>query len=406
MSHNKKVLIVMPSMKIGGAEKSLVSLLNRLTPEIQEENGISLDLMVVNTNGELYASIPKYINLVDSPDDFRIYITQLKELISTGNWTVKGLFHKLQWQIIKKITSNPDGLSENDLYWTKMSKYINKFSRSYDIAISYMNGAASYYVIDKVEAKKKYIWVHNQLEKLNVNRKFLKVFFEKADGIVTISDLCVNSIVKSYPEFKDKIYSIPNLSDEIEIKRKAEAFYPDEYKEISMPIILSIGRLVHQKGFDIGIEAAKILTQNNINFVWFIMGEGKLKSQLQQQIVDSQLEDRIILLSVRDNPYPYMKNCDIVFQPSRYEGKSIVLDEAKILLKPIVTSDYDTVHDQIQSNITGVIAKLNPQDLARALEMVIEDSELSRKLSRNLEISMRNRSDEFKLYLNFIKGLA
>ena len=400
----KKVLIVMPSMKMGGAEKSLISLLNRLTPEVQEKNGISIDLMVANTNGELYASIPKFINIVDAPDDFRIYMTQFKELLSIGGWTLSGLFHKVQWQIVKKISANPEYLAENDLYWLKMSKYLTGPKKTYDIAISYMDGPGSYYVIDKVEARKKYVWVHNQLEKLKVNRKFLRRFIEKANGIITISDLCVASIIKMYPEFKEKVFSIPNLSDEHEIERKAEEFYPTEYKGIKIPIILSIGRLFYQKGFDIGIEAVRILAERKMDFVWFIMGAGELKAKLQEQIIDCKLEDKVILMGVRDNPYPYIKNCDVVFQPSRYEGKSIVLDEAKILLKPIVTSDYDTVHDQIINGDTGIVANLNPQALASSLEKVIVNDKIKNDLSNNLKYELESKMDTLELYINVLRG--
>lgn len=403
MTH-KTVLIVMPSMKMGGAEKSLISLLNRLTPEIQEENDISIDLMVANTNGELYSSIPKFINIIDTPDDFRVYITQFKELITTGNLTLMGLIRKIQWQIVKKINLNPDKLPENDLYWVKMSKYLTGPPKIYDIAIAYMDGPGSYYVIDKVQAGKKYVWVHNQLEKLKVNRKFLKGFFEKANGIVTISDLCVNSIVSVYPEFKDKVVTIPNLSDEREIERKADEFYPAEYDGIKVPIILSIGRLFYQKGFDIGIEALKILDECKIDYIWFIMGTGELKGKLQQQIIDYELEKKVFLIGVRDNPYPYIKNCDVIFQPSRYEGKSIVLDEAKILFKPIVTSNYDTVYDQIVNGITGYIADLNPKALADALKEIIENDKIKNDLSNNLKIELENKRDELELYMNILRG--
>lgn len=400
----KEVLIVMPSMKMGGAEKSLISLLNRLTPETQKELGITVELMVVNINGELYGEIPSHIKQVDAPADFRIFITQFKELLSSRSWTVKGLLRKIQWQVEKKFCKNPEGLSVNELYWRKMSKYLENTRKEYDVAISYMDGPASYYVIDKVAAKKKIVWVHNQLEKLKVNKDFLYPFFAKADGIVTISDLCVESIVKEYPAFAKKVYSIPNLSDKAAIRAKAEAFFPEEFKEQHKPVILSIGRLFYQKGFDIGIQAAKVLSDRDIDFAWFIMGTGELKNQLQQMIEENQLTDKVILLGVRENPYPYINHCDVIFQPSRYEGKSIVLDEAKIMMKPIVTSDYDTVHDQIKNEVTGIIAKLNPSELADALQRVIMSEQIRQRLSDNLFNEMVNGKDEFELYRKILRG--
>lgn len=400
----KEVLIVMPSMKMGGAEKSLISMLNRLTRETQSELGISVELMIANVNGELYGEIPAYIKQVDAPEELRIYITQFKELLSSRSLTVNGLLRKIQWQIEKKICRNPEGLSVNELYWRKMSKYLSLFKKEYDVAISYMDGPATYYVVDKIKARKKFVWVHNQLEKLKVNKAFLGEFFSRVDGIVTISDLCADSIAKIYPEYAKKVYSIPNLSDELAIRVKSEAFFPEEFVGMNRPIVLSIGRLFYQKGFDIGIKAAKVLSDRGIYFVWFIMGTGELKNQLQQMVEEYHLEDKVILMGVRKNPYPYLKQCDVVFQPSRYEGKSVVLDEAKILLKPIVTAEYDTVHDQIKNDVTGIIARLDAEELADALQKVISSESIRHRLSDNLMNEMVNKVDEFREYRRVLRG--
>lgn len=400
----KEVLIVMPSMKMGGAEKSLISLLNRLTPDAQKELEISVEVMVANTNGELYGEIPAFIKQVKAPADFRVFITTIKELISYKNWTVCGMLRKIQWQIEKRVCKNEKGLSENEMYWKKMSKYLKPLKKEYDVAISYMDGAASYYVVDKVLAKKKIIWVHNQIEKLNVSKIFLNEFFSKVNGIVTISDLCVESIVRIFPEYSRKVYAIPNLSDKFLIQKQSEAFFPVEFRNKKKTIILSIGRLVNQKGFDIGIEAAKVLSNRGVDFVWFIMGNGPLKNDLQQLIEKKQLHDKVILMGVRKNPYPYMKKCDIVFQPSRYEGKSIVLDEAKILMKPIVSSEYDTVYDQIENNMTGLIAKLDANDLADALERLISSESVRHRFAENLAHKMEIMPDEFEMYKPVLTG--
>ena len=73
----------------------------------------------------------------------------------------------------------------------------------------------------------------------------------------------------------------------------------------------------------------------------------------------------------RENPYPYIKNSDVIIQSSRFEGKSIVLDEAKILSKPIVATNYTTVRDQLK-NEEGVICEMTPLDLAEKIMFMLK----------------------------------
>ena len=148
----------------------------------------------------------------------------------------------------------------------------------------------------------------------------------------------------------------------------ADAFYPEEYiKEENRKILLSIGRLSPQKGFDFAIDAARILKDEGLKFIWFIIGQGELKEKLQEQIKQKHLEDCFVLLGVRENPYPYIKNADLVIQPSRYEGKSVVLDETKILAKPLIVTNYPTVHDQIMDGKEGVIVDIAAEAISNGI---------------------------------------
>ena len=92
-----------------------------------------------------------------------------------------------------------------------------------------------------------------------------------------------------------------------------------------------------------------------------------------------------MLLGSRENPYPYMKQCDILVQPSRVEGKSIVLDEAKILEKPIVATKYTSVVDSLTHGVTGWIVDMTPEAVARGIADLRQNPQLCQKLRDNLQ---------------------
>ena len=88
--------------------------------------------------------------------------------------------------------------------------------------------------------------------------------------------------------------------------------------------------------FDIAIKAAAILVKKGYTIKWYVLGEGEERNTLEQSIKEHNLIANFILLGIKENPYPYINNATIYVQPSRFEGKSLAIDEAKILHKPIL----------------------------------------------------------------------
>ena len=111
--------------------------------------------------------------------------------------------------------------------------------------------------------------------------------------------------------------------------------------------LISVGRLAKEKGLDISLEAVDILVHKGYNIKWYLIGEGNMRSVLEKTIEEKKLTDRVIFLGQKENPYPYIKESDIYIQTSRYEGKSISIDEAKVLAKPIVITNFDTAKNHI-----------------------------------------------------------
>ena len=153
----------------------------------------------------------------------------------------------------------------------------------------------------------------------------------------------------------------------------------------SNSIILSVGSLENQKGFDMAIEAADILRRHHIGFEWFILGEGKERDNLQKKINSSNLKGYVHLCGIRKNPYPYYKFCDLYVQPSRHEGYGLAVEEARILECCIIVTDFAGAKEQIKHQLTGSIINFDCEILEKEIRKLLTSSQLRKKYKKNLE---------------------
>ena len=276
--------------------------------------------------------------------------------------------------------------------------------KEYDVAISYISGEQTYYLVDKVNAKRKITWIHNDYQTAHHPKKYDEPYFEQLDAIITISNQCLKILKEEFPLLKNKCYCIANITSSSVVQERAEEFYPEEYIDNNTLKLLSIRRLSKQKGLDFAISATKILKDKNINFKWFIIGSGKLKKNLQKQIKKYDVCDYIELIGNKENPYPYIKNCDIFIQTSRYEGKSVVIDECKMLAKPMILTNYPTVKDQISNENEALIVEMSPKDIAEKIEFLIENENVKKKMETYLQKNEYGNQEEIEKYINLFEN--
>lgn len=396
----KKILIIIYSLGMGGAEKSLISLLNCLPEDIWD-----IDLIVANPRGEHMKEIPSHIHLIRDLYELENFASPLnqrtKKICNTSD-----LIHQVQWQLLNKVKKKNTTLSYGEFRWQIWGRKLPILSKNYDLAISYMNGFTNYYVMEKVKSPKKIIWIHNEFEKLGYDYNFERPYYEMADKIVTISQACVNSFVRVWPDLAEKIMVLENISsasmilDKAKKKPQGDLFF--SFKGIR---ILSIGRLSDQKNFSLAIDSAKRLRDYKKDFLWYILGEGELRKILEMQIAKNNLEDYVKLAGIRENPYPYIENCDVFVQSSKYEGKSIVLDEAKILCKPIVVTDYVTVTNSIIPDVNGLVVDMNVKALSDGILSVIEEDDRRNRYIQQLKNEKNGNEKEILKYIRLFKEL-
>lgn len=392
----KNILIHIGGLGAGGAEKSLVSFLNTLPAE-----QYNVDLMTLNKGGLFRNLVPENVNIIEPPFPYNCLGTSPTDWRFYSRHNPVYFFKKIySLYKLKKQTNLPVGQN----LWPIWKNCINTCPKKYDVAMSYIEGLPNYYVMDKVDAKKKILWIHNEYTKLGYNKEFDKEYFEKADAVVTISELCRNDLVNNFPELKDKFHILENITNPVLIKKMAEEEIKDSafVNRKDTLKLLSIGRLYPQKNYPLAIDAAKIIKDKGIDFNWYIIGEGVLRGEIEKQINVLSLQDNIILLGLRSNPYPYIQQCDIIVQSSLFEGKSIAIDEAKILCKPIVATNYPTVCDVISDNTNGLIAEMTPASLAEKIISLYKDKDLREKLSNNLKEEAIDNTSEIENYIKLI----
>lgn len=389
----QRVLFVMTSMYNGGAEKSLVNLLNELNP-----NDFDVDLLLLKKMGILLPQIPEWVNVLEPSDGIQLMYTP--ETIK-GHVGTKLL--RLSANAVIKTLIRRDCYARAFRWKYVYSRIIEPLDKEYDVSVAYITGELLYFICEKTKARRKVLWVHNDYLAEDQPKEFDMPYMAKTDAIVTISERCANILRTVFPMFKDKVHEIHNITSSVVTRKQSEEFFPTEYKKGQFTIV-SIGRLAKQKGFDWAIQAARILKDQKVDFSWFILGTGALEKELLGMMDDLDVGDVIHLIGSRENPYPYIKNADILVQSSRYEGKSIVLDETKILGTPIVVTDYETVHDQIIDGKEGIIVPMTPEGIALGVQEMMEDREKYDRIHQYLLDHEYGNQDEVAKYIDVLSG--
>lgn len=395
----KKILIVIYDMRIGGAQKSLLSFLQALS-DAGRSGDYDVHVLPMNPTGEFLSQIPAGIH-VDKPANILRWLgCRVNGRLLTKHFSLRGLLGEAMWILRSKLGLLPDKLNIPQKLWRVWKPFVPGCREKYDVAISYIDGTASYYVMEKVTADKKVLWLHSDYQKQGYEPSFDEGYYQACDAVVTVSAECREAIRRALPQIDGKLHVLENISSWQAVLEKSRAGECPEYAGADGLKLLCVGRLHEQKGMDIAVEAARCLKAAGLRFCWLVVGEGSERPKLEQMIAAYGLTDCFRLIGSRENPYIYMRECDILVQPSRIEGKSIVLDEAKMLCKPIVVTDYPTVGDAVEHGVTGWITGMTGEALAEGILHLNGNADLCRMLAENLAQLPKGNEDEVNQYVN------
>ena len=269
---------------------------------------------------------------------------------------------------------------------------------SFNLAISFLT--PHYFVAEKVRAKKKVAWIHTDYSVVQVDTASEVTMWSCYDYIASISDNVTETFLSVFPSLKEKIVLIENILPKTLIVRQTEAFtVENEMPNDSTIKLLSIGRFSDQKNFDNVPDICRRILEAGLDIKWYLIGYGGDEPLIRQRIQEAGMEDRVMILGKKENPYPYIKACDLYVQPSRYEGKAVTVREAQMLCKPVVITRYATSASQLEDGVDGVIVPMDNEGCAEEIVAVIRDEKLRQKLIKNTKARDYTNAEEIqKIY--------
>ena len=413
-------------MELGGAEISLIGLLNSLDPV-----KVDVDLFIFSHRGPLMEFIPKWVNILPEIPQYAQMENPLKEVFKKGYWRqgIARLKAKLKYRKWA-LKNNP---ITHDAYFQYLDNAITPtlpslfYLGEYDLAINFI--AIQGVVLKKIKAKKKIAWIHTDLSTVGVDIEKELPSWSAFDYIASISTDVTSAFLSKFPSLSGKIIEIENILSPDFVKSRANEFtveneipfrrgitllsigrysFPKNFENIPFILkelmrLLSIGRFCDSKILDNVPDSSQQIIESGISDIkWFIIGFGAQEELIRQKINEAGMENHIILLGRKENPYPYIKACDIYIQPSRYEGKSVTVREAQMLGKPVIVTNYPTAPSQIRHGFDGLIVPMDNEGCAKGIAEAINNPKLLHLLSENCGKSdFGNVSEVNKIYQFF-----
>ena len=397
MAEKKKILIFSHAMELGGAEKALLGILESIDKSVYET-----DLFLMRHSGELMEYIPDGINLLPELPQYASLavpiidvITKGQLLIAFGRWRGKKAARKR----VKKLglpRDNDVGLQSSHLYTLPFMPMVSR--KEYDLAVSFLT--PHYFVAEKVKAKKKIAWIHTDYSKVAIDKATQLHMWSRYDRIASISPQVTESFLSVFPSLKDKMIEIQNIYPMDYLNRKKDAFSAlGEMPEGESIKLLSIGRFCTAKNFDSVPKICRYLLDKGLNVKWYLVGFGTDESLILSRIAECGMNNHVIILGKKNNPYPYIEACDLYVQPSRYEGKCVSVIEAQILHKPVVITNYATSSSQLEDGVDGIIVPLDSEKCAEGIaDLLNNPDQMNTLVSNCVSRDYSNRSEINKLY--------
>ena len=375
-SNKKSILFVIDSLNIGGAERSLVTLLNKL-----DYKKFNIDLQLFQYNGKLETYLTDKINKLPPLTLTQYLNSPIQKQLKNPILFIRRIIFSI---LIRTKKRNTNDLAR--IYWKWLGITITSSKKKYDTAIAYGQRIPTYFTIDKVKAKNKFCWINIDHKPNARHLRFERQFYKKADQIITVSDVVNNLLsLKIFPEFQRKFLIIKDPIDSEFIYNLSKENIEITFKK-NVLHILTVTRLdKDQKGLDIALKSAIALKNKNLKFKWFIIGEGNYRDELMNSIKKEKLEENFILLGAKSNPYPYFSSCDIYVQTSRHEGYGISIEEAKLFNKPIVITNFNTASLLIKNDFNGIISSFDPKEIAENIFKFKENIQYKDKIINNLK---------------------
>ena len=328
----KKILIFGYTMQMGGAEKALSDTLNYL------KDFCEIDLYLLEPTGSLMNNIPKDVT-----------VHKLK----------KNIFHYILFRFIP--------------FYRKFVINTIANKKNYYAALGYMEGRCGTWVADINKKIKKIAWIHNDVSKFNIgiSEKEIRNTYSKLDRVICVSKQAKDIFCKKYNISKKKVDVIYNFINEEEILKKAE-----EYKiKNDVYTFVNVAKMRDQKRQDRLVYAAKYLKELNYKFKIQLIGDGPNLEKITNLVNELEVNDRVEILGLKTNPYPYIKSADFFVLSSYMEGYGIVVKEALLLKTKVLTTDITGPKEILEDGKFGIIVPNDDNSLKYKMKEILDNKE-------------------------------
>lgn len=386
-------------LELGGAEMALIGLLQALDPA-----RVDVDLFLYDHRGPLMKYIPEWVNVLPPIKVYSMIERPMTEALRNGCFglVLRRMLAKYRHRTFrKKRPALYDDYSIMQYVGSEVTKVVPRIGNvnPYDLAISFL--APHNIVRDKVAARKKLAWIHTDYSKVSINKAQELPVWNGFDYIASISADVGSAFKNLFPILANKVIDIENILNRTFVRQRASEL--GELVEFNSDIlnILSIGRYTKQKNFDNLPDICRRMLDLGApsDLRWYIIGYGGDEALIRSKIAEAGMEEHVVLLGKKENPYPYIKACDIYVQPSRYEGKSVTVREAQMLCKPVAVTAYPTAPSQIKDGVDGVIVPIDNESCAKGLAKFISDTALQQRLADYLSShDYGNENEVEKIY--------
>lgn len=370
----KKILFVVHTLQVGGAERVLINLLKKL-----DKTKFEITVFAIVNDG-VYIEEVKNIEGIQYKYLFNTFFKNSRK-------DSKNKFHKLSKRVMDIIWK----------FYILLIKYIPKMlykigvKEKYDIEVAFLEGKVSKFVSNSTNKNsKKIAWIHTDINNVNgidifKNRKEETKSYERFSKIICVSE-DVKERFSEKTGIKKNIYVQLNPICSDEILEKSNETIQEDLNHYGY-VVCSVGRLVKEKGFDRLLEVHNRLIQENIIHTIWIVGEGIEREKLQQYIQNNHLEDTVNLIGYSQNPYKYVKKSDIFVCSSRFEGLSSALIEATVLGKVIISTKCPGTNEIVGNDgQAALVVENNTEALYEGMKKILTDPILRDKYRKNIKL--------------------
>lgn len=384
----KRIAILLPAMRMGGAEKICLNFLDEIT------KFCDVTLILTIKEGELLASVPDCVRIIEDK------LLTFKEIVKKDikSLSLKYLIKDAIYYL-KVKTGN-----DNEHNYRYLISRTPKLKNHYDCAISYVANISTqvFCLADRVDADKKVAWIHGETTEIKNTMLFSEIY-KKFDRIYAVSGVTRDHFIERFSGCSQitDVYYNPIFAESIIIKSNEElkiVFNTNTFN------IVTVGRLSPEKGMDLIPGIVKNLVDAGHDICWYIVGDGSEREHIQQLIQKYDVVNKVQLVGNQNNPYPFIKMADLYVQPSYEEGYSTTICEAGILGKPIVgTTTSGGIREQIDDGLNGILAEPNVDDLTKKILLLINDEELRNFYMEKIKlVDFLHKNEIYKL-LKFLE---